>query len=236
MKQTEKGILLSRSSYSETSLIITVLTELSGIQTFLFQGAKRKKGTLLFPLAPIEFSYYRRQDSAMGKMTDLNLAASVHDLPFNPVKSSICFFLVEVVQKTQRQGHTETALFHFLWEEALWLNHSDEWANYPCWFLAAYSRFCGITPSVEQPHPTVFDFNGGRLSSVRPNHVEYFESGSIHWFENMLNDEKPVFLALQIPKEDRAACLDLWLNYYRHHLNGMQQLKSLEVIRTVLQA
>jgi DNA repair protein RecO (recombination protein O) len=236
MKHTEKGILLSRSSYSETSLIVTVLTEFQGIQTFLFQGAKRKKGMILFPLAPIEFSYYRRQDSSMGKMTELNLAASLHDLPFNPIKSSLCFFMVEVIQKTQRQGNAEPTLFHFLWEEASWLNHSEELANYPCWFLANYSRFCGIIPSVEQSNPTVFDLKGGKLSSVRPSHVEYVENSSIHWFENMLNDEKIPFLALGIPKDDRTSCLDLWLKYYQHHLSGMQQLKSLEVIRTVLQA
>lgn len=234
MKQTERGIILARSPYSETSLIVTILTELHGIQTFLFQGAKKKKGTVLFPMALVEFSYYRRNDSAMGKMTDVALAEKITELPTNPLKASICFFVVELIQKTQRQGIQESALFHFLWEEAVWLNLSNELANYPCWLLAKYAQFCGIVPSVEGNQPTVFDFLGGKLTTIRPTHVIYCEHPWLHWFQNMLEDSKIVFLSLTIPRDERSWCLDTWLDYYRQHLNGMHEMKSLEIIRTVL--
>ena len=64
MKQTARGILIHRQAQSETSLMVTLLTEKEGLVTYLFQGAKKKRGLVLFPLAPVEFSFYRRTDSA----------------------------------------------------------------------------------------------------------------------------------------------------------------------------
>ena len=74
MKFQDRGIVLSRSAYSETSLIVTLFTESFGVQTFLFQGAKKKKGLVLFPLATVDITYYRRSDSQMGKLTEIVLA------------------------------------------------------------------------------------------------------------------------------------------------------------------
>lgn len=236
MKQIERGIILSRQPYSETSLIVSVLTEYHGLQTFLFQGAKKKKGTVLFPLALVEFTSYKRTDSNLGKMTELNLAENLSDLPFDPVKSSIAFFIVELLQRTIKQGHAENELVHFLWNETQWLNHSKELTNYPLWFLAQYTKFCGITPAVEAHLPSVFDVEGGKLTTIRPNHPAYFEGEYLQWLEAMLLEEKVHFLAQNMSKEARNKCIDVWIAYYHHQLQGMHELKSLEVIRTVLHA
>lgn len=235
MKFQDRGIVLSRSAYSETSLIVTLFTETYGVQTFLFQGAKKKKGLVLFPLATVDITFYRRSDSQLGKITEIVLAESLNELPFDPVKSSMCFFIVELLQKTQQQGNKETALFYFVWKEAVWLNHTSELTNYPLWFLGAYTRFCGITPAVEQVKPSVFDIKEGKLTTIRPNHLSYIEDQTIHWFEPLLQDEKIIFLSLSIPKNDRSVLLTHWLTYYAAHLNGMRSLKSIEIIRTIFQ-
>lgn len=233
MKQTARGILIHRQAQSETSLMVTLLTEKEGLVTYLFQGAKKKRGLVLFPLAPVEFSFYRRTDSALGKITELNLTESVLELPVDPIKSSIAFFIVELIQRTLKPGHAEPEIVRFLTEEAVWINHSTELTNYPAWFLANYTKFLGIVPSVDDLQPTVLDLVGGRLSTIRPNHARYLEGNWMHWMESMLNQEKIHFLAQSISKEERNCCIDAWINYYQHHLNGMSTLKSLEVIRTV---
>ncbi len=234
MKQTDRGILIHRQAQSESSLMVTILTEREGMSTFLFQGAKKKRGLVLFPLAPIEFAFYKRMDSSLGKITELHLTDQVLELPTDPIKSSLAFFIVELVQRTLQPGHAEPEIVRFLAEEATWINHSDELTNYPAWFLATYTKFLGIVPSIEDPFPTVLDLVGGRLSTIRPNHARYLEGNWIHWMESMLNQEKIHFLAQSIPKEERNLCIDAWINYYQHHLSGLSTLKSLEVIRTVL--
>lgn len=234
MKQLDRGILLSRRPYSETSLIVTLFTEKEGLNTFLFQGAKKKKGIVLFPLAPVEFAFYRRADSTLGKLTEMNLLDQLHDLPSNPIKSSLAFFMVEILQKSIHEGHADQALFDFLHTEIVWLNHTSEYSNYALWFLAQYSRFCGIAPSIETDEFTLFDLRNGRLTDIRPMHPQYIEAAPIHWMKDMLDGEKMHFLSAIIPKSERSFLLETWLTYYRSHMSGLHELKSLDIIREVL--
>jgi DNA repair protein RecO (recombination protein O) len=236
MKQTIRGIVLGRTAYSETSFIVTLLTADSGLQTYLFQGARKKKGVVLFPLAPVECEIYKRSDSSMPKMTSCTLAQTVMEIPFDPIKSSIAFFMAEIIQKTIQKGHPEHGLLEFLWTEIGFIEESRELTNYSLWFLAAYTKFLGITPAVEEKEPRVFDVLGGKFQTLRPKHPAYFEGEEIHWLETFLLADRSVALAAHIPTTTRARLLDIWLAYYEQHLQGLSKLKSLDVIRTVLHA
>lgn len=235
MKTVEQGILIHRAPYSETSLLVTVLCKTQGLITFLFQGGKKKHGNVLFPMAHIEFTYYRRNDSTLGKISSLELATVSKSIPFDPVKSGIAFFMAELVQQLIRSGHAENQLYQTVLNEALWLDASDELTNYPLWFLGVFSREIGIVPAIDAPHPTVFDLLGGKLSTVRPLHVQFLEGEWVHWFEEILQEDKVRFLSMSIPKQERLLCFDAWLEYYKTHLHGIRPLKSVEVIREVLE-
>ncbi len=231
MKQIARGIVLKRKPYSESSIILSVITENNGLETFLFQGAKKKKGISLFPLAPIHFSYFKRIDSTLGKITETDLAFSVYDLCTHPVKTSIGFFIADLLLATNKEEKIDQELFRFLWKEIEWINESNELTNYPLWFLATYSRFCGVIPSIENTSPTVFDIPNGSIQKNIPNHPAYYTNEKMHWLENAFLDEKESFLALSIPKADRIYCLDILIKYYEFHIHGMHNLKSLEVLR-----
>ena len=55
-----KGIVLRKVDYSETSIILSVLSPNDGVKSFIYQGAKRKKkkGNLITSLAQISIEYY----------------------------------------------------------------------------------------------------------------------------------------------------------------------------------
>jgi DNA repair protein RecO (recombination protein O) len=234
MKAVEQGILIHRAPYSETSLLVTVLTKTQGMVTYLFQGGKKKHGNVLYPMAHIEFTYYKRTDSSLGKISQLNLATVSKTIPFDPVKSGIAFFIAELVQQTIRSGHAENQLFQVLLNEITWLDASDELTNYPLWFLGVFSGESGTVPAIEAQRPTVLDLLGGKLTTVRPLHVQYLEGDWIHWFEDILQGDKLRFLSMNIPKQERLLCFDAWLQYFKTHMHGIRTLKSVEVIREVM--
>jgi DNA repair protein RecO (recombination protein O) len=234
MKVVEKGIVIQRSSYSETSLLVTILTEMHGISTFLFQGGKKRHGNLLAPMAAVEFSYYRRNDSTLLKMTEARLLGKHSSVYFDPVKSGIAFFMAELIYRLIKPGHTEKKLFDAMLHEIEWLDHSDVLANYPVWILAEITRHLGITPSVDHRNPDVFDMLGGRLTTVLPNHPTYLQGSWVHWLESAIEDDKNQFLSMQIPRNERLLMLDAWMDYFKCHLSGVREIKSLEIMREVL--
>ena len=89
-----EGIVLHKVNYSETSLILKVFTLQNGLQSFIFQGAKRKgkKGNLISPLSIIQINYFQRQDSDLAKISEIESEISYKTIPFDPIKSGIVFF------------------------------------------------------------------------------------------------------------------------------------------------
>jgi DNA repair protein RecO (recombination protein O) len=233
MKITDKAIVLSRLPYSESSLIVKLFTLESGLQTYLFQGARKKKGIILFPLELVEITSYKRNDSSLMKLTELQSLEPLHHLLDNPLKSSVAFFISELLTVYLRESHQDKYLFQFLREEIHWLNASEELSNYLVWFLAQFSKLEGFQPEVRSNHPRYFELQEGKFTDELPFLPAYLEEPWLHWLTDSLQYEKTDFLALSIPKEERVKLIDAWLEYYRFHVSGMRTLKSLEVIRTV---
>lgn len=233
MKMTDKAVVLSRLPYSESSLIVNLFTLESGLQTFLFQGAKKKKGLILFPLELVEITYYRRNDSSMMKLTELQSSEPLHHLLDNPLKSSIAFFISELMMICLRDNHQDKKLFRFLSEEIQWLNASEELSNYLVWFLAQVCKLEGFQPEIQSSNPSYFELQEGKFTNELPFFPAYLEEPWLHWLTDSLQFEKTDFLALSIPKEERVQLIDAWLEYYQFHVSGMRKMKSLEVIRTV---
>ncbi|MNJ83517.1 DNA repair protein RecO [compost metagenome] len=233
MKTTDKAIVLSRLSYSESSLIVNLFTLEAGLQTFLFQGAKKKKGLILFPLELVEIAYYKRNDSSLMKLTEMQALEPLHHLLDNPLKSSIAFFISELMMNCLRDNHQDKRLFQFLSEEIQWLNLSEELSNYLIWFLAQISKLEGFQPEIQDVNPRYFELQEGKFTNELPFLPSYLEESWLHWLTDSLRLEKTDFLAVSIPKEERVKLIDAWLEYYQFHVSGMRKMKSLEVIRTV---
>lgn len=233
MKITDKAIVLSRLPYSETSLIVNLFTLESGLQTFLFQGAKKKKGLILFPLELVEITYYKRNDSSLLKLTEMQPLEPLHQLLADPLKSSIAFFVSELMLICLRDNHQDKKLFQFLSAEVHWLNASEELSNYLVWFLAQVSKLEGFQPEVQNNNPKYFELQEGKFTNELPFLPSYLEESWLHWLTDSLEYQKMDFLALSIPKEERVKLIDAWLEYYQFHVSGMRKMKSLEIIRTV---
>ena len=132
-----KGIVLRKINYSETSLIIKVLTPYEGVKSFIYQGAKRKKkkGNIISSLAIINIEYYQRNDSDLAKISNIELAKIYTSIPFDPYKSSVVFFMNEVINNTIRDNEHNDELYSFLENILQVLDLTDKFANFSIKFL-----------------------------------------------------------------------------------------------------
>ena len=235
MKQVDQGIVLSKTNYSESSLVLKVLTKTHGLQSFLFQGAKKKKGIIVLPMQPVEFTYYKRTDSQLGKISEWNTLFPISNLLIDPVKSCICFFMAEVISNIVHDDQPNEQLTEHLLRELSWLNETEELSAYPLWFLAECIRFSGITPENATPSvPQVFDFKKGIFTNIEPDYPFYHKNAGIEWCAAALDLDKNTFLALSISKQERLLAIDALLDYLSYQIAGWRSLKSLDVIRTII--
>jgi DNA repair protein RecO (recombination protein O) len=232
MKQTDSGIFLHRLSYSESSLIVRFFTLAHGTQSFMFKGAKKKKGLNLMPLSTYELSYY----GTTGSLLQLTSAESEHlslhtqyDIP----KTSVAFFMAELLDQCLRDTPQDVTLFNFIQTEINWLDATSEYTNYPIWFLLEVSKHLGFYPNLEGNHNT-FNLSEGMVG-LPYNALPTIVTGeAIAALRDALQDTKETFLSRAIPKATRQELLQHLLTFFNYHQQNFRGLKSLEILQEVL--
>ena len=233
MKYSEQGIIITRFSYSETSVMLKVFTKEHGLKSFLFQGAKKKKGVVLLPLSPIEFTCYQRDESHLAKMTDATLFYTFETIPFNPIKSTVVFFKVDILAHILHEGVKDVNLFDFILNELHWLDNNSTLANYPIYWLLELSKFIGFYPLVKNEKTPFFDLENGEFLGSHPNTFSYKSGIEVELLSSLVSMNKIEMINAPIPKEYRKRILQILLSYYHYHIPNFNEINSIEVIENI---
>ena len=223
-----------KTNYSETSLILKVLTKDKGLQSFIFQGAKRKnkKGQLVSPLSVLSITYFQRKESDLGKISSIELALVYKNIPFNPIKSSVVFFINEVLQKTIKEEESNPNLYLFIKNSLEVLDVQSNISNFPIKFLLELLKHLGYYPIIEN-NAIYFDYLNGKLTKNEPNHPNFMKPEDVRFLlqimHNPLTDED-----LKISHQNRQNVLNGIIDYYKTILSDFKFLKSLDVLEAVL--
>jgi DNA repair protein RecO (recombination protein O) len=232
MKTVEQGIVLKRSNYSENSLMVSLLT-LEGIKRYIFPGGKKKSGHILQPLSRIEVTAYKRPESDLPRITAVTPSIVFQDLPFNPIKSGLAFFLAELLMTTFSDGDIDAKTYAWIEEEIHFIDVEHHLANYPSWFLIRLTKDLGILPELQAQEVFYFDLEEGLLMPQRPMRHTYIQGDAVQHVAFFIRNNKQAALALQLSKSQRKQLLQDILRYYQFQLDHFKVPKSLEVLEVV---
>jgi DNA repair protein RecO (recombination protein O) len=235
VKITDKALLLRKVNYSETSLILTLFTYNQGVKSFIFKGAKKKKGAMLMPLAFLEITYFERVENQLGQLTQADLLMHFNDVIFDPRKAAVLFFMCDILYSVIREENIpQQELFMFLSAELVELDKSPFEANYPLYFLMALSRFLGIEPHYDVEEPLFFDMNEGSFTRHAPQRAQMqLRPNEISWLAIHFLKSKDQILAHILPRNERQRLIRVLLDYYSHHLGNFSAPKSLTILEEV---
>lgn len=233
MKSVQTGILLKKLNYSETSLILHFYTLEEGFKPFLFQGGKKKKGNILHPLSIVEIESYQRPESELGKISAISPQPALQNIPFNPIKGGLSFFLTELIAQCLKSSDSDQRMFNFLIEEIKWLDSATEITNYPIWFLVKFADLLGFAPHVLAENSLFFDLEEGELTRFHPKGHLFLQNDSIPILEELLSKPKTQFLTHKITKTNRKQLIENMIEYYKRHISNFKSPKSLEILQTV---
>lgn len=227
MKQTDQGIFLHRTAFSDSSLIVTYFTAAGGLRKFVFKGGK-KKAHQLFPLAPTELTFYGRPESDLLQLTNTE-ALIATDFQFDPVKSTIAFFIAETIRKCVHEFDTDKNMFDFLKEKVIALHQvKEQMGQYPLLFLVEFTEMIGIQPLVESSG-TIFDLDEGSISShVRAGH-RTVQGEHVTCIINAVLGQP-----IQANKRIRDAALQAMMEYYKIHVPGLKEFETYPIVHEIL--
>ncbi|MEL6539298.1 MAG: DNA repair protein RecO [Bacteroidota bacterium] len=144
MLHKTRGIVLSHTKYRETSLIVRMLTEHFGVQSYLIQRVRTTKpryGIALFqPLTLLDMVVYHRKQGGLQRVSEVRCCQPMTGILGNLQKATIAVFLAELLAKAIREEESNAPFFQFLWQSIGHFNEQQQ--NYTLFHLAFMLRLC----------------------------------------------------------------------------------------------
>ncbi len=244
MIQKTKGIVLRSVKYGETSLIVTIFTELFGLQSYLVNGVRQasKKGsakaTFFQPASILELVAYHNDFNKLQRLREYKWEFLYQHVLSDVRKNAVAMFMVELLAKCLKQPEANPDLFYFV-EDAL--HHLDEandaiTGNFPLFFALHLAVFFGFRINDEfTAEQSYLDLQEGVFVPAQPEHPHYLEGRMAEVTSQILKTMQPEDLEdLGLTGEFRRKLLNVFEEYYRLHIPEFTPLKTLPILREVL--
>ncbi|MFH1005333.1 MAG: DNA repair protein RecO [Bacteroidota bacterium] len=231
-----RGIVLRSISYSDTSIIIKIYTELFGLQSYILKGAKIKnakiKATLFQPLALLELVVYKKEKKHIQFLKEANVEYFFTSIHYEPVKTSIIFFLNEVLLKSIHEEEKNTKLFSFIHHSLQTLDSlKSNFINFHLIFLIQLTKYLGFFPRENFSETTpVFDMREGKFVETIPLHTEFISLPDSKLFYELLSCNYDSENNFSLSYIQRKKLLNALLLFYRIHISSMENILSHEVL------
>ncbi len=234
-----RGIVFKTTDYSESSVVVQIFTEKFGLQSYLINGVKKPKAKIrlnsLQPLHLLEMVVYHKPNGNIQRVSDLRHQPVFQSIPYDIVKSSLTIFLNEMLCKSLRQHESDPVMFEFLFHAIEILDNMNAGlSSYHLYFLLRLTRFLGFYPDTSRSGLPYFDLKNGYYTMQQPPHGCILEPPFSRTWTTILNSNFDSLPELKILKEERRVLLGKIVEYYRLHVEGFGQLRSLEILEQVL--
>lgn len=239
-----KGIVLRTVKYGETSLIVSIFTELFGIQTYLVNGVRMttKKGTgkanLFQPAALLDLVVYHQDHKQLQRIKEFHWDHLYEGIFSDVNKNAVALFMIEVLGNCLKQPEGNAPLYHFTEDCLLALDSSEPAvrANLSLFFALHLTYFLGVLPRVSEGEaPLCFDLVDSVISAKTPVHAQVVNGKQAELCSELLKVRQPAELAaIPMNQEMRRQLLQTLEQYYLLHIQGFTPLKTLPVLRTLM--
>ncbi len=233
-----RGIVLRTQKFSETSLIVKILTEERGLKTYIISGIRKSKSKVsygLFQLMNVlDLVVYDRENKNIQRIKEVRASSIYEEIPFNVFKSSIGLFIIEVVQKTIKEEEFHPALFSYLLKVLKYIDTSkNPIGNIHLHFLLEFSSFLGFAPGgVAMNENKYFNLQEGTFTLLEHDKHSLNEQDS-----KIISDFMHLSLKechnIGLNNNIRNRLLTNLLQFYTLHVDNFGNINSHKVLQEV---
>jgi DNA repair protein RecO (recombination protein O) len=243
MLHKTKGLVLRSVKYGETSLVVTVFTEMFGLQSYMVNGVRSSspknpyRGNFFQPATLLDLVVYHNERQALQRIREFRWSYIYQDVYRNIHKNTVAMFITELLQKCLKQPEPNPDLFAFVEDVMVHLDKGSPavTANMPLYYLIHQAHFFGfMIQDSYSGEEQVLDLQEGRFLSERPSHPFFVEGRLSELSAQLLRSLHPDELEqLQLTREQRKWLTDAFISFYTFHLPEFGQMRSLPVLHAL---
>ncbi|MEN8203469.1 MAG: DNA repair protein RecO [Bacteroidota bacterium] len=238
MIRKTRGIVLHTTRYGESSLVVHCYTEQDGRQSYMVKGVrksrKQNRSNLFQPLFILDFEIYHKDSREIQLVKEINRAMPLNSMPFDITKSTQAIFMAEVLYRVVKEEEANPMLAHYLIHTIQYLDAMEEPSpDFHIVFLFQLSRYLGFYPQNNYGNGNVlFNLNSGLFKShIADPDLQLNQADSLLWSRYMLLDFQSI-KDVDFNSSHRHTMLNNLVRYFKFHVEGMGDIRSLEVLHT----
>lgn len=237
MLVTTKAIIFGSLKFGESDLIVKAFTESSGLRSYMLRGVlKSKKGKFrasqFLLLTQLELVAKHKDKGTLETLRDARLISPYQTLHVDVLKSSVLFFLAEVLRNSVKEEETNADLYNFLSDSLNWFDQNGKAGNFHLLFLLKLTRYLGFYPDHSNTDKKYFNLLDGTFQEMETNNY-CINQENLSLLKQLLGIDFDTLHTIKLNKHQRSGFLVMLLDYYTLHLQGFQKPKSLAVLNEV---
>ncbi|NNK88200.1 MAG: DNA repair protein RecO, partial [Flavobacteriaceae bacterium] len=147
------------------------------------------------------------------------------------IKGCFVLFLAEVLSMILKEDDTHSDLYRFIETTIIWFDSNDIVSSFHLKFLVEITKYLGFYPDLD-PRADYFDLLEGQSQDFDTG--LYSISGeNLSLLKQVLGIKFDVTNTIQMSVSQKRSFLDMILLYFRLHLDGFKEPKSLTVLNEV---
>lgn len=239
MLEKTKAIVIHTTRYGESSLIVQCFTEKWGRQSFLMKGVrksrKNNRTNLFQPLFLLNLDVYFKSNRDLQWIKEVSMILPMNSLQQDMTKRTQALFLTEILAKTLREQEQNLELYQFLEASIEYFEVLDKaQASFHLLFLFQFTKYLGFGPQANySERRKYFELNLGIFSEdiSSADLVKEAELGR-YWKACFTNSYEEIDKVI-INQEGRNFFLNSLPEFYRFHIDNLNEIKSVEILRTI---
>ncbi|MFI5220694.1 MAG: DNA repair protein RecO [Bacteroidia bacterium] len=236
-----RAIVIKTVHYSESSVVLKCFTDKYGLQSYMVNGVRSKKGSIrnsqLQPLTLLELETYHQENKNLKRIKELKCFPMLRHIHYEVIHSAVGIFISELLNKCIREeDHTDLPLFEFLFHSIQILDIENETlANFPAYFMLQLTRYLGFFPKGEYSDSTnSLDIREGYFTFH--DHLNSFHLGpelSVQ-ISQLLKTDFRTLGTLRLSRDQRHSLIGHLTTFYSIHISGFGEMRSNKVLNEVL--
>lgn len=221
MLHKTRGIVFRFTKYGDSSIIVTIFTEVFGIQTYIVNGVRSKNGkgkiALFQPLTLLDLVVYYKENANIKRIKEVKCLHPYQRVTSDIRKSAIAIFICEMLNKTVKDETHTQEIFDFLLNALILLDHQEsDLENFHLIFLIKLSRFLGFGAHQSE------EILGVRMLDKKEEEI----------LKTLLKADftEPVSMT----NVQRRNLLEAILRFYTIHIESLGEIKSIQVLKEVM--
>ena len=236
MIRKTRGIVLHTTRYGESSLVVHCYTEQFGRQSYMVKGVrgskKQNRSNLFQPLFILDFEVYYRRSREMQLVKEVSRSIPLNSIPYDITKSTQAIFIAEVLYRVVREEEPDPMLSHYLVNAVKYLDAlADPSPDFHIVFLFQLTRYLGFYPQNNlNENNRYFDLTSGHFVPFSDDPETLLDERSSKLWSGYIRSDFQSVKTFGFNSAQRKTLLDDLVRYFRMQVEGMGEIRSLEVL------